>query len=259
MDNGTCSIEGCGRVELLRRGWCNKHYIRWRLNGDPLALKPTPHARRPAAPRPVCRIEGCDETVKVLKHGLCSAHYHRWWKSGDPNPVDTSVTTRLEAQVDRSGGPDSCHLWQGRPDISGYGRIRNGGNARPAHIIAWELATGQQIPPGWEVDHECHNQAVRDGDCKPGMCAHRLCCNPRHLIPRPREEHQGPAVTMRPVGSAAPNAKLTEADVAQIRDALAAGARQVDIAARFRVGQRAISQIKTGKTWSHLLTVSPAT
>lgn len=35
MANGTCSIEGCGRVEQLRRGWCRKHYLRWLKSGDP--------------------------------------------------------------------------------------------------------------------------------------------------------------------------------------------------------------------------------
>lgn len=34
--NHTCSIDGCGRSSR-RRGWCNKHYGRWRRHGDPLA------------------------------------------------------------------------------------------------------------------------------------------------------------------------------------------------------------------------------
>lgn len=33
-----CSIEGCaGKVNA--RGWCGKHYMRWRAHGDPLMVK----------------------------------------------------------------------------------------------------------------------------------------------------------------------------------------------------------------------------
>lgn len=35
----TCSIPGCGR-SVLARGWCNRHYCRWREHGDPLAGRP---------------------------------------------------------------------------------------------------------------------------------------------------------------------------------------------------------------------------
>lgn len=31
-----CSIEGCGNPHLAR-GWCERHYRRWRRHGDPLA------------------------------------------------------------------------------------------------------------------------------------------------------------------------------------------------------------------------------
>lgn len=29
----TCSVAGCGKPHLAR-GWCNQHYIRWRIHGD---------------------------------------------------------------------------------------------------------------------------------------------------------------------------------------------------------------------------------
>lgn len=35
MADRTCSIEGCEQ-ESRSRGWCKKHYERWRRNGDPL-------------------------------------------------------------------------------------------------------------------------------------------------------------------------------------------------------------------------------
>lgn len=30
-----CAVEGCGRATEAR-GWCSKHYLRWRKHGDPL-------------------------------------------------------------------------------------------------------------------------------------------------------------------------------------------------------------------------------
>ena len=38
----TCKIDGCGRatgVPGTARGWCDRHYRRWRRHGDPLAGK----------------------------------------------------------------------------------------------------------------------------------------------------------------------------------------------------------------------------
>lgn len=34
----TCSIEGCGSP-VRARGWCNRHYLRWRRSGDPLGSR----------------------------------------------------------------------------------------------------------------------------------------------------------------------------------------------------------------------------
>lgn len=32
-----CSIPDCGNAGKLRRGWCNRHWLRWKRHGDPLA------------------------------------------------------------------------------------------------------------------------------------------------------------------------------------------------------------------------------
>jgi hypothetical protein len=56
-------------------------------------------------------------------------------------------------------------------------------------------------------------------------------------------------VTLRPHGSAVGTAKLSETDVPVILATLAAGIRQVDIAAHFGVSQFVISQVKLGRTW----------
>lgn len=53
-------------------------------------------------------------------------------------------------------------------------------------------------------------------------------------------------------GSRNGRAKLTEADVVDIRRKLRLGVRQSEIAAQYGVSFRAISSIKTGIRWTHV-------
>ncbi len=54
------------------------------------------------------------------------------------------------------------------------------------------------------------------------------------------------------VGSEHPNAKLTEADVAQIKKLLDGGWFQKDIATKYNITQVTVSNIKTGRLWAHV-------
>ena len=36
MSQDTCAVDGC-EVKRVARGWCNRHWKSWRVNGDPLA------------------------------------------------------------------------------------------------------------------------------------------------------------------------------------------------------------------------------
>ncbi len=61
----TCKIPGCGEAPKIRRGWCPKHYMRWRRNGDPL------EARVPSE----CTIAGCGQPHHA--RGYCDRHYRQ--------------------------------------------------------------------------------------------------------------------------------------------------------------------------------------
>jgi len=206
--------------------------------------------------------DGCPRPQ--LAGGWCRMHYTRVLKTGDPGPVAAirirgDDHARFESKCDRSGGPDACHLWRGYLNPEGYGRLRLIAGNRLAHDLAWEWANGAPIPAGYEIDHECHNEAVRAGTCKAGLCPHRSCCNERHLVARTRQEHLG-ATAWRPVravpgtrpGTASPAAKLIESDIPAIRAALAAGESQATIGLRYGVSQTAIGLIGLGKTWRHV-------
>ena len=76
----SCSVPGCEKATRHgERGWCPKHYDRWREHGDPLTLLP----RRPAAY--ACSIEGCEKGEPGrISRGWCHTHYMRWRQHGDP-------------------------------------------------------------------------------------------------------------------------------------------------------------------------------
>jgi len=81
-----------------------------------------------------------------------------------------------------------CFYPRQKPERNGYVRIGRGGKGkeRMAHRLAYEAAYGP-IPPGYTIDHECHNE---DETCPGGpACRHRACINPEHLSAKPSGEN----------------------------------------------------------------------
>ena len=80
-----CSIDSCER-KSVSRGWCDRHYRRWKRHGDPLYVKPGNGQwgdERPGAPESEqCAVDGC--TVAKKCRGWCQMHYKRWLRNGDP-------------------------------------------------------------------------------------------------------------------------------------------------------------------------------
>lgn len=157
--------------------------------------------------------------------------------------------TRFWQMVDDSGGPDACWPWQGQMLSSGYGRVRveaGPRGRRRAHRIALTIAAGG---PTREAPYALHS------------CDNPPCCNPGHLrwgtqadniadaVARERSVSP-PANAMK--GVANPYAKLDPERIARIRAALETGRTQRAIAREFGVAQSTISDINTGRKWSHL-------
>ena len=137
MSKSTCLIDGCDDPPRCR-GWCNKHYWRWRRTGDPLILRVT---LRP--PRPPCSINDCDKPVKSL--GWCNKHYQRWLKYGDPlitKLLRLPLEQRFWAWVDKRG-PDECWPWTAFITEKGYGQFSPArGTGTSPHRMAYRLAVG---------------------------------------------------------------------------------------------------------------------
>jgi hypothetical protein len=123
----------------------------------------------------------------------------------------------------------------------GYGRLRIGRRQHLAHRHAYELKFGP-IPDGLLVCHTCDNPA---------------CCNTDHLFLGSQTDNMSDRMKKGRYGTAARgakngSAKLTDAEVTEIRSLISSGMRQVDIAARFGITQPLVSQIALRKKWQHL-------
>ncbi|KWH45855.1 HNH endonuclease [Burkholderia cepacia] len=126
-----------------------------------------------------------------------------------------------------------------------YGRYTIGGKKHLAHRFAYERANGP-IPAGLMVLHRCDNPK---------------CCNVNHLF---LGTHLDNMADMRakgrgnkkppPIGSgpSASKAKLTEADVREIRRARAEGITTVELSRRFNVHHSVISRAARGVSYSNV-------
>lgn len=160
-----CSVGDCTRG-VYARGWCSKHYARWRAHGDPSMVK------QPRTPRPadgLCTIPGCSRDYYFS--GVCSGHYVRRMRHGDVPDIYTPLEDRAytaEAAFTRGLGARTeggCIEWSGWVSPGGYGKFRTGGGAVFAHRYAWQRVNGD-IPDGAVIDHACRNTR---------------CVNPDHL------------------------------------------------------------------------------
>lgn len=157
------------------------------------------------------------------------------------------IADRFWAKVNKDGPivrPDlgPCWIWTGcicKP--TGYGLLNVDGRAQTAHHISLELAIGP-LPDGTFACHACDNRpCVRPDHLFPGTAGD----NSRDMSRKGR--HKGP----RMLGSAHPNAKLTEAAVIDIRRRVAGGESASSLGREFGVTPQAISSaVKFG--WKHI-------
>jgi hypothetical protein len=96
-----CSVEGCDRGARGGRGWCRKHYARFRRHGDPAFQR----VQKP------CKVEGCESPV--ASWGWCNKHYIRWRKHSDPHYA-RETTTWTDAHGYRMCWIDGCEVREHR-------------------------------------------------------------------------------------------------------------------------------------------------
>lgn len=128
---------------------------------------------------------------------------------------------------------DTCWLWTGRVNGSGYGSVSN---AVFAHRFSWELANGP-IPKGLCVCHRCDRPS---------------CVNPAHLFLATQGDNIRDCIRKGRHHSFFGKQKLNAEQVYAIRAAAASGERHSTIANRFGVSPANVSMIVTRKSWEHL-------
>jgi hypothetical protein len=152
----------------------------------------------------------------------------------------------FEGHRDKIGfaGPDDCWLWTAYRHRQGYGVVRVGRKVHLAHRAAFEAMHGGGSAAGLVVRHRCDTPA---------------CVNPAHLEAgtqadnvRDRDERKR-RVPLN--GERHGMAKLTEADIREIRSAYVRGSSefgQYALARRFGVAQSLIGNIVRREGWAHV-------
>ena len=146
MSHRTCAIDNCANPHKAK-GWCNKHYLRWRKTGDPFT-----HDRPDT-----CTVDGCDNPWRG--RGMCTTHLERERRGAEvAAPVNRPYSSVEESFRHRTERDGACLVWTGARNEAGYGRTGIAGRDLLAHRYAWERANGQ-IPEGMVIDHMCRNRA----------------------------------------------------------------------------------------------------
>lgn len=90
---------------------------------------------------------------------------------------DATSRYRRRVPIDLSA---PCRPWSSASS-EGYGTVMVDGEVKYVHRLSYQLHVGP-IPRGWEIDHLCHSETVRLGQCGGGTeCQHRRCWEPGHL------------------------------------------------------------------------------
>jgi hypothetical protein len=125
--------------------------------------------------------------------------------------------------------PNGCIVWTKARSPWGYGRLRRGGRAAGithTHRAAWELANGP-IPDGLFVLHRCDNPP---------------CCNVEHLFLGTLEDNtqdmlaKGRCRALK--GAQHPDARLTDAQVADLRRMAPTVGNYAELGRRFGISKQ---------------------
>lgn len=121
----------------------------------------------------VCRRNG-RKGLELATQTLKVAPPEGGWE-GYPELTDPECVERFKTKWVRNAS--GCHVWQGRPDVDGYGRYSAAGVQYKAHRYAYCAEFGP-LNPRLTLGHEC---------------AVRACVNPYHLHAEPQTDNTAEA------------------------------------------------------------------
>ncbi len=130
---------------------------------------------------------------------------------------------------------DRKRFWDKVSFKQGYGSFSFQSGPMKAHRFSCVMARGH-IPAGLSICHKCDN---------------RKCVNPAHLFPGTHKENMADMYSKKRHGWGQRNrhTKLSESQVIEIRNELAAGRSRLHIAIEYGVSRLTIGNIERGETW----------
>lgn len=186
----------------------------------------------------LCCVEGCSQPKRRRQY--CGKHYARLLKYGEPEKTQkvANGVARSFLVVALVFETNDCIIWPFGKDRRGYARLSIDGKSRLLHRIACEVRSGPPPAPNLDAAHSCNRPS---------------CINGKHMRWDTRAGNQADRVAAGTHfrGDNAPFAKLTLADVRRIRS-LRGVRLQSELASEFSVTKQTISDIQTGRTWSHV-------
>lgn len=197
-----------------------------------------------SVPYKKCLVEGCDRNATKKSYGCrgwCVRHYSRWRVYGDPTMGGTEAGAPQDwlRDVAIPYRGDDCLEWPFGKDQGGYGLVTIEKRQGRPHRWVCAQVHGEQPSDIHEVAHSCGNRA---------------CCNPAHLrwATRPENAADRLAHGTHNRGERHSMAKLSESDVLDIRERLAANESQKSIAILYGVSRHTIKRISARRIWGWL-------
>lgn len=153
---------------------------------------------------------------------------------------------QLWGRCSNTDDPSACWPWQGArvgPENL-YGKLSVDGKLVQAHVQAWKLHHGVDVPEGLEVAHGCHNPP---------------CCNPAHLEAMTHRQNEDAKIDAGRTTNGVRNgqARLDDALVLAIRQRRADGATLTLIGEEFGISFQHVSDICRGRRWAHVKEATP--
>jgi hypothetical protein len=170
-------------------------------------------------------------------------HYCRWTAHGDPTAKPPRKARRFYQEVvltDTRGPNDPCLIWPFATDRRGYGQIRIDDRLRTVSNLICRQVHGEPPSPDHESAHSCDRG--QEG-----------CVTLSHVSWKTHAENMAEMAERGRSnrGERSPTAKLTEADVREIR-ALRGKMKGYKIAEKFGMDGSHISAIQRRKVWKHV-------
>ena len=232
-----CSVEGCNNLSGVAgsgRGFCGKHYKRWKKHGAPeISLYERNRIET------FCGVGGCSRPI--VAKGMCGVHRRKLTTHGDPLFVHERHQKRKRwIQEIIQGNVDDCIEWPFGRNETGRGIAFLNGRSTSAPRVVCEMAHGKPPTPQHQSAHSCGN-------------GHNGCVNPKHLRWATSSENEADKIEHGTVmrGDKINTVKLTESDVRTIRASFDRGAG-VKLATLYGVSPTAISRVRSGKSWGWL-------